>query len=94
MPVDRHEVDDLADTVGGEEPGDQNSRVGEIELPHGGARGVAGEGEEAAAVVVEQPPNRLGASKRGAQNQSTTPSDDTSAAVRMFPTRPCSAIGG
>jgi hypothetical protein len=36
----------------------------------------------------------LGESNLGAANQSTTPCDDTSAAVSRSPTRPCSAMGG
>src|SRR3712207_93605 len=51
---DRHEVDHLADPVGGHEPRDQDRSVGEVQLPAHVVVLVGSDAEVPAAVVVEQ----------------------------------------
>ena len=52
--LDRHEVDHLADTAGGHEPGDQDGRVGEVQLPGDMIGALGGDPEVPAALAVEQ----------------------------------------
>jgi hypothetical protein len=52
--VDRHEVGHLADPVGGHEPGDQDGRVGEVQLPSDVVVALGADAEAPAVVVVEQ----------------------------------------
>src|SRR5829696_8857433 len=52
--LDRHEVDHLADPVGGHEPGDQDGGVGEVELPDHPVGTVGGDAEASALIPVEQ----------------------------------------
>src|SRR5262249_44889031 len=51
--VDRHEIDDLADPVRRQKPGQQNVRIGQVHLAVPGALGGHGDAEVPAFLVVE-----------------------------------------
>ena len=84
----RHEVHHLADTVRGEEAGDQGGGVGKVHLLRLIRSASRTHPEVAATGVVQQRPNTLSESNRGQQNQSTDPSVLTSAAVWRSPIIP------
>jgi hypothetical protein len=52
--VDRHEVDHLADTVGGHETGDQVGGLGEVQLPGDAVPALGSDPEVAAPLLVQQ----------------------------------------
>jgi hypothetical protein len=52
--LDRHEVQHLADPLGGHEPGDQDGRVGEVQLADHDIVAFGGDPEPAASVAVQQ----------------------------------------
>ena len=64
---DWHEVDDLADPIGGHEPSDQDRGVREIQLSAYIVVPVRRDVKVPSALVVEQDPKTLGESKRGKQ---------------------------
>jgi hypothetical protein len=92
--IRRHAVDDLADAVRGHQSRDQNGGVGVVQLLVGDFRAVWPDPEKASAVVVEQRREDAGRVEPGAANQSTTPWDETSAAVCRSPIKPWSAMDG
>jgi hypothetical protein len=93
LPAKRHEVDHLGHSGLGEEAGDEDVRLGVVELLRRPFLGGRGDAVVAPRSLSRMEPKTLGASKRGTQYQSIVPSVPTSAAVWRSPTMPCSAIG-
>jgi hypothetical protein len=52
--IDGHEIEHLADPAGGHEPGDQDGRVGEVQLPDHDIVALGGDPEVPAALAVQQ----------------------------------------
>ena len=91
---DGHEVLHLTDPVGGQETGDQDVGVGQIELL--GRVPVVHRARSSSGRPCRRPgstPNTLGESNHGQHNQSMVPLVPTSATVCRSPMTPCSAIG-
>jgi hypothetical protein len=93
VAADRHEVLDLADAVQGEEEGDQDVRVREVNCVKRVQRSGASRKWPAGGVVEDRSEDARRVEARRAY-QSIVPSVATSAAVRRSPMRPWAAIGG
>jgi hypothetical protein len=91
---DRHEIEHLADPVGGQETCDQDSGVGKVQLAADVVIPIGTDAEVSAAIMVEQGSEDARGVETGQQNQSMVPSVLTRAAVCRSPIRPCSLMGG